>query len=120
MKILLLLLLFVGCRKHQTAVSCNDCEGQSPDLTTRCSIYIDDESQVKWIYPEVTHKLHPGTYWIFDSIRMEGSKQYDRSYDLKKYLQLSKFSPGDSFFIRYEIRYRFKTVEWVQLDTLLY
>jgi hypothetical protein len=131
MKILLLLLLFIGCKKEYSCEG-TDCIGWPPsidtipvrttpnELITSCSITIEDEKEVKWIYPEVTHKLHPGTWWIFDSIRMDGSKIYERSYDLKKYLPMSKFSLGDSLFIRYEIRYKFKPVEWVQLDTLLY
>lgn len=134
-----IVILFIQCAKE---FSCEDCLGwpivpptdstDTPDTTrttpndliTSCSIFINDEKEVRYIYPEVTHKLHPGTWWIYDSIIMDGSKQYDRTYDLKPYLEkkygLDKFKINDTFFVRYEIRYKYKEVEQVDLDTLIY
>lgn len=60
------------------------------------------------------------TYKIFDSLVMTGKHQYDSSYDLKNYLDMGKFKIGDSFFIRYEIRWKFAPAEEVQHDTLIY
>jgi hypothetical protein len=90
------------------------------EIITSCSIYINDESEVRWIYPEVITKYHPATYWIFDSVKMNGSHQYDRTYDLKNYIQLSDYKIGDTFYVRYEIRWRFSPAEFVQEDTLVY
>lgn len=90
------------------------------ELITSCDISIQDESEVRKIYVEERNKKYPNTYKIFDSILMDGSHRYIRSYDLKNYLDLSKYVINDSFFVRYEIRWRFPPAEFVQDDTLVY
>jgi len=122
-------LLLISCKKEYSCEECkptndttfNDGIRTTPnELVTKCYIYIEDESQVKWIYPQETNKLYYQTYKIFDSIRLDGSHQYNRTYNLKDYLPLNKYSIGDTFFVRYEIRMRYQPTEWVQIDTLIY
>ena len=125
-------ILLLYCTKRYACKSCGwpinpteDTTRTTPnDLITSCSVFIEDEKDVRYIYPEVTHKLHPQTWWIYDSIIMDGSKQYDRTYDLKPYLEkkygMDKFKINDTFFIRYEIRYKYREVEQTDLDTLIY
>ena len=115
--------LLISCKKEY---SCEECKPATDvvvrtipnELKTSCSIYIEDETQAKWIYPQETNKLYPQTYKIFDSIRLDGSHQYNRTYNLKNYLPLNKYSIGDTFFVRYGIRWRFKPEEYVY-DTIL-
>ena len=90
------------------------------DLITSCDIFIEMENEVRKIYVEQRNKLHSRTYIIFDSILMDGSKRYIRSYDLKNYIDLSKYVLNDTFFVRYEIRWRFSPAEFVHEDTLVY
>jgi hypothetical protein len=121
--ICLLVIILIKCAKEY---SCENCYEKTiipsrtipNELITSCSIFIENESDLKWIYPEVITKYHPATWWIFDSIRMDKSHQYNRTYDLKKYLQMDKFTIGDTFFVRYEIRWRFKNEDYV-CDTVL-
>lgn len=120
--LLITALYFLTCAREY---SCENCREEVKDtipneLISNFSIYISDESQIKIIYPQVKTKLWPGHHWIFDSIQMDGSNQYDRYYDLKKYLEMSKYKIGDSFFVRYEIRWKFLPPEEVQEDTLVY
>lgn len=121
MKIILLILIFVyGCREYSYEGGPVPVDTIPNELVTRCSIYIVDEASLKWIYPQETNKLYIGTYKIFDSIEMNGSHLYQRSFDLKSYLPMDKFKIGDSFFVRYEIRWKIPPATFVQHDTLIY
>lgn len=134
MKIFLLfLILFLSdCKKEY---SCEQCDGntidtipQFPpptidtiynDLITSCDIYIEDESKVKAIYLAVKTKLHPGHDTLVEKITMDGSKRYARSYRLEKHYDMTQFFKGDSFYVFYQIRYRFDPPKEVQRDTLI-
>lgn len=130
MKILPILIcgLVVGLLHCTREYSCENCGELQTDtirttpneLITSCNIFIPDENGLKWIYPQVKTKKWLGSYWIFDSIKMDGSKQYNQTYDLKNYLSMSDYKINDTFLVRYEIRYRLKPVEFEDLDTLIY
>lgn len=125
-----IVIIFIQCAKE---LSCEGCLGwpivpmptdtlrTTPnELLTRCSIYINDEKLVKNIYVETTTKYHPNTYWIFDSIVMDGRKLYDTTFDLKNYFDMSRFIIGDSFIYRTHVRWRFEPSTFENLDTLIY
>ena len=128
MKILPILIcgLVVGLLHCTKEYSCESCQPVLPprttpnELITQCSVYIADESKVRIIYPQVKTIKWPGHYWYFDSIKMVGQNLYERTYDLKSYLQMSDYKIGDSFFVRYEIRYKRPPTQLVQEDTLVY
>lgn len=124
MKIPLLLLVLtlnaIGCAKEY---SCEGCYDGRPfnDLITSYNIQITSTSVAKIIYPAVKHKLHPGHYSFFDSIKVVTLDTiYKGSYDLKKYCPMDKFARGDTFYVFYEIRGRAAFTEQVQHDTLIY
>lgn len=115
----LLLFFLAGCAREY---SCEGCRESRPlnDLVTFYNIPIAPTSVVRIIYPSVKHKLHPGHYEFFDSIKVvKPDTVYSGSYDLKKYCPMDKFIKGDTFFVFYELRGRAFT-EQVQHDTLIY
>lgn len=127
MKYLLIILLF-GCAKEKSCEGCREPKIdtiQQPDtiyndLIARCSIYIPDESKVRAIYPQMMTKEHPGHFYIFATIKMDGRHIYDTTFDLKKHLPMEKFYKGDTVIYRNEIRMKIGTPEYVQEDTLVY
>lgn len=128
-----LILVLAGCEPEY---SCENCIEKPPadtviippadtiynDLVTSCSIYIARDRDVRFIYPQVRTKLHPGHYWIFDSIRMGTGTDsvYQATYDLKNYLDMSRFFKGDYFDVRYEVRYRYRPSQHYDSITLIY
>lgn len=120
--VLLLIVVFLtSCAKERS------CEGCRPittrpfnDLITSFSLYIPDESKVRKIYSQVKTSQWPGHYKIIDSIQLDGSKHYSKTYDLKDYLDMTPYKLRDTFFFRCEIRWRFSTPEYVNQDTLIY
>lgn len=113
-------IVVIVCTKEKSCEGCYEkpIRITPNDLLTRCSIYINDESLVRKIYVQETNKYYPNTYKIFDSILMTGEKLYKREFDLKNYLDIGRFKIGDSFFVRYGIRYRFEPEAYV-FDTIL-
>lgn len=123
--ICLLVVILIMCAKEHSCENCYEKPIIPPrtipnELITYCDIYIEDESLVRKIYTDVITKLKPSTYWIFDSIIMNGSKRYTRTYDLKNYLDMNNYSIGDTFFVRYELRWRFEPATYENIDTLIY
>jgi hypothetical protein len=121
----ILIIVLLNCAKERSCESCYESPTLPPrtipnELISSCSIFIERENEVRWIYPEQTNKLYPQTWRIFDSIKLDGSHQYNRTYDLKNYLPMDKFKINDTIFVRYEIRWRFLPAEFVQADTLVY
>lgn len=92
------------------------------DLITICNIFIPDNSKVRAIYPQVKTKLHPGHYWIFETVKMDSTKSstYKRTYDLKDYFDMNLFFKGDTFNVQYGIRYWYGDEEMVQKHILVY
>lgn len=121
--ILFIILVIVGCKRE---LSCEGCIINPPtdtiynDLITGFNIYIDDPSTVRAIYPQLQTKLHPGHYYIFETVRIDTSRHYESVYDLKNYLNMGDFYKGDSFYVKYEIRNRVPPSTFFQFDTLIY
>jgi len=67
-------------------------------------------------------KLNPGHYLIFATIKPGSNKDsiYKGTFDLKTILPMNRFQKGDSFFVRYEIRWKIPPEDFVQADTLVY
>lgn len=130
MKILIILILLIGCKKEYSCEGCIEkpiidtiplpVDTTYNDLFTSCDISIADESKVRAIYPAVKTKIHPGHYRIFETIKMDGTGNYKRTYDLKGYHDMNQFFKGDTFYVFYEIRHRFEPPERVQHDTIIY
>lgn len=123
--ICLLVIVLIMCSKERSCENCYEKPIIPPrtipnELISSCSIFIERENEVKKIYVEERNKLHPNTYVIFDSILMDGSHDYSGTYDLKNYIDLSKYSINDTFIVRYDIRWRFLPAQFVQEDTLVY
>jgi len=124
----LLVIILIMCSKERSCENCRELPSLPPDtirttpneLIFNCDVFIEKESEVRKIYIEQRNKIHPNTYRIFDSILMDGSKRYIRSYDLKNYIDLSKHSLNDTFFVRTHIRWRFLPAEFGIEDTLIY
>lgn len=113
----------ITCEKER---SCENCQEVKPprtipnELIVRCSVFINDEREVRKVYMEQRNKIHPNTYIIFDSLLMDGRKLYDTTFDLKNYLDMSRFVINDTFIYRTEIRWRFSAATFENLDTLIY
>ena len=118
--ICVLVIIFITCAKEYSRKGTIPIRTIPNELITTCDIFIEKENEIRWIYPEATTKYHPATYWIFDSIKMNGTHQYNRTYDLTNYLDMNDYSIGDTFIVRYELRWKFKPAEFVQEDTLVY
>jgi hypothetical protein len=118
----LLVIIFLMCSKERSCENCRELPTPDTIRTTpnelifNCDVFIERESEVRKIYIEQRNKIHPNTYRIFDSILMDGSKRYIRSYDLKTYIH----SLNDTFFVRTQIRWRFLPAEFGIEDTLVY
>lgn len=120
-----LIIILINCAKEYSCENCRETPIDTirtipNELITSCDIFIDNEVDCRKIYFEETNKFYPQTYRIWDSILMDGSHLYQRSFNLKNYLDMSKYLIGDTFFVRYEIRWKSKPPEHIQEDTLIY
>lgn len=63
---------------------------------------------IKKIYFCVMTKYHPGHYYITDSIPIQSSNvsHYNGSFNLKNYLDMTKYVKNDTFPVFYQIRYK--------------
>lgn len=123
--ICIIVVIAMNCAKETSCEGCYHPSNPLPDTTlneliTKCDISIEDESLVRKIYPQVKTKKWIGSYWIFDSILMDGSKRYIRTYDLKNYLPMNEYKKGDTFIVNYGIRWIGRMSEYVDDDTLVY
>ena len=118
----------IGCDKEQ---SCEDCIEQPTTDTTFSDadhqlisyydFYIVDNSQVKKIYFCVKTKYHIGHYYITDSIPIQTTDtHYEGSFNLKDYLDMTKYVYKDTFPIFYQVRYKNANILETDSVTLIY
>jgi len=91
-------------------------------LISYYSFYIVDNSKIKKIYFCVKTKYHPGHYYIHDSIPIQDRPDgyYNGSFNLKNYLDMSKYVKNDTFPVFYQIRYRNGDLLQTDSATLVY
>ena len=124
--ICLIVVIALECSREYSCEGCRD----NPTDTTRtipnelianCSFYIEDEVLVKKVYVEESCKYHPATYHIIDSIPLtRGTQFYEKTFDLKNYLNLNDYIIGDTIWFRNEIRWTYKPATFVCDTVLIY
>jgi hypothetical protein len=116
MKILLILLLAVTlltCAKEysregiETPTTDTTFSDADHELISRYDFDVEDNSRVKKIYFCVKTKYHVGHYYITDSIQIQTTDtHYEGSFNLKDYLDMTKYVYKDTFPVFYQIRYK--------------
>lgn len=140
MKKIILLLIMVFLLQCDKEYSCENCGGDpvdtaivivdtipsdivvTPGLKTSYNIYIPDNKEVKKIYLTVKDRITPGHYHIYDSIKLgvSGDSLYFGHHYLDDYYTMSNYIRGDTFYVKYVIRWRFNPAQDINQQILVY